>query len=499
MDLKKTLEKINKGREKAEFGFLSCVFKDPELFEEYRDVNVGKDKFLQLEDSKFYWALGQRLYASGVRTIDALAVDTFLEGKEKALKKYERYGGFSFIEDLQALATTENVNGYYDRIAKMNSLCYLAESTENLFDNLDKLDSATSEEVYEVFEQINNDISLHVNHSEKIENLVADDDFIAHLESGENIGFNYGKFCPNMNYITLGAAPGEMFMIGGASGVGKSSFTFGNIIMGLHYQKDIGKIAILSNEMKRDTYRVLLLLHILTKDMKYYGLTQKQIKKGQFNEEQREKIKEAERISKEQYSDLIFIKTFDNDIGKILKYIKHLKTMGVGTILYDTFKADDALLNKSIWETLLMDSRRIFQLCSRLNICCLTTYQLALHKQNLRYLDATCLSNGKQIKEIYSSMIYMRPVWTDEYHEAKYDIKPWRFKRDENNKYVTDENGKWIKEEIILDDDEKYMLFFVDKTRADEDKQILLYRWRPRFNEFKELGYANVTNAHIYS
>ena len=500
MDLKQTLKEINKGREKAEAAFVFCVWKSPELYAEFPTVNVGKDKTLKCDDAIFYWVMGRKMFQAGVRNFDALSIDMFLDEKPKVRERFESYGGQTEVNNLMSLADTDNVTAYFDAIAKMNSLEIWAKKTEEIFEDVRELDDASSEDIYEVFEQINNEISLHTNHKEKIENLIVDDAFIDKLQSGENVGFNYGKYCPNMNYITLGAAPASLFMIGGASGVGKSSFTFANIIMGLHYQSDVGKLAIISNEMKRDTYRILLLLHVLTKDMKYYGLTQKQLKKGQFTEEQKGKIKEAQEIIKQDYDDLIFIKTFDNDIGKIMKYIKHLKSQGVSVILYDTFKADDELLNKSIWETLLIDSRRIFQLCSKLDICCITTYQLALHKQNIRYLDATCLSNAKQIKEIYETMIYMRPVWEDERDpEGKNYIHPWRFKKDENYQYVTDENGKWIKEEIRLDPDERYMLFFVDKTRADEDKQILLYRWRARFNEFKEIGYAKVVNAHIYT
>lgn len=501
MDLKKTIKEINKGREKAEAAFVFCVWKNPEFYSEYTQVNKGKDKTLKREDSIFFWQMGRKMYESGIRTFDALSIDMFLDGKDKAREIFESYGGQIEINNLMSLAETDNVSAYFDVIARMNALETWATKTDELFEDVHNFDNVTSEEVYEVFEQINNEISLRTNHKEKMEDLVVDDKFIDKLESGENVGFNYGKYCPQMNYITLGAAPGSLFMIGGMSGTGKTSFTFENMLMSMHYQKDVGKIAIISNEMKRDTYRILLLLHVLTKDMKYYGLTQKQLKKGQFNKEQKEKIAEAQKIIQEEYADnLIFIKTFDNDISKIMKYMKHLKSQGVSICLFDTFKADDELLNKSIWETLLIDSRRLFQLCSKLDICLITTYQLALHKQNIRYLDATCLSNGKQIKEVYETLIYLRPVWDDERDpNSKYYIHPWRFKRDKNYQYVTDENGKWIKEEITLEPDDKYVLFFIDKTRADEDKQILLYRWRARFNEWREEGYAKVINTHQYT
>lgn len=162
--------------------------------------------------------------------------------------------------------------------------------------------------------------------------------------------------------------------------------------------------------------------------------------------------------------------------------------MGTQVVLYDTFKVDDnAAADNGIWQTLLMDSRKVFQTCSKLDICCLTTYQLALHTVNQRYLDATCLSNGKQIKEVYETMVYMRPLWEDERTGGKYDVHPWHMKPGTNNK---------VREDIKLDPKEKYVLVFVDKTRADEDKQTLIYHWKAHYNKWEELGWCTVVNDH---
>lgn len=499
MDLEKTLKEINSGREKAECAFVFCCWNNPEFFDNYSRVNEGKDTTLQNEDSQFYWSLGKAMYKQGLRKFDAISIDTFLTNKDNVRSKFESLGGIQTVKELTSLVHDDNVEAYFDIIAKKNSLQILAKKTDELFNDVGRFENASNEDVYEAWEQINNTVSINTNYGERIESLSLEDDFIDQLEKGEDVGYNYGKYCPALNYITLGCAPGSMYMIGGYSGGGKTSMTFENILMSLHYQEDVGKIGIISNEMKIQAYKHLLLIHILTKDMGYYELTRKKLKIGKFTPEQKEKIKEAIQISKEKYSDFLFVKIFDNDISKILKYIKQMHGMGASVIMYDTFKVTDGIENKSVWESLLLDSRKIFQLASKLNICILTPYQLALHTQNIRYLDATCLSNAKQIKEVYETMIYIRPLWSDEFNGEKFDVKPWRFKKDNNYQYVTDENGKRIKETIKLDPNEKYIVVFVDKTRADDDKQMLLYRWRGRFNDWREEGYCTVKNMHIYN
>lgn len=495
MDLKQTLKEIDKGRNIIEYGFVMSCWKRPDLYEDYKAVT---EDMLHTKDGKFFWLMGKDMYKQGIRSFDSLAIESYLDHNPSVRKKFDSYGGMPTIDEMSLNVSPDNVDSYYDKIAQKNSLAAIAKKTEEMFSDVSKFDNATSEDVYNAWEGINNGVSLSVGLSEKMESLVIDDEYVEKLEAGENVGFSYGKYSPIMNWITLGCLPGSLFMIGGASGAGKTSFTFENIMMGLHTQPNIGKIAIISNEMKIEKYKSYLLIHILTKDMKYYKLTRKQIEVGKYNDEQKAAIKEAQKISAEKYNDIVFIKTFDNNITKIIKYLRRLKTMGLSVAMYDTFKVDDSIGDRSIWESLLIDSRRLFQECSKLDICCVTTYQLALHMQNARYLDAGSLSNGKQIKEVYETCLYMRRLWQDEYPGEKHDVKPWKWAKDENNQYVLDENGKRVKEEIVLDENETYMLFFIDKTRSDEDKQILIYRWRARFNQWAELGFANVVNNHSW-
>jgi hypothetical protein len=197
------------------------------------------------------------------------------------------------------------------------------------------------------------------------------------------------------------------------------------------------------------------------------------------------KIYEARDIIKEKYSNIKFVKLFDYNISKVKKIVRKLAKQGYQLFLYDTFKSDD-MLEGETWKTLVEDSKALFQLASKENVSIIPTYQLALHTLNKRYLDATCLSNAKQIKEVLSEMVFMRPIWDDEWEGEKYDVKPYNWQKDVNGKYTK------IKEFIKLDKDKKYLILFLDKTRNDEDKQTLLYEFNGRYGFWKELGYCTV-------
>lgn len=487
MDLEKCLEKINENREQIEAPFVFCFWKDPDLYDDYKFVNDKKDETLKSKDAQFYFNLGKALYDAGFRKFDNITVYGFLQNKPNVKETFEDYGGYREVENLKQLVNVENVDAYFDKIAKLNTLETLCELTFNSFEDVSKFDKMSSQQVYDYFEYKLNDISITSTHDVEEESLVIDDEFIEECNTGDAVGISYAKNCPIMNYLTLGVPLGEMFMIAGHSGVGKSSFVFENMVLPM--AEEGVKVAIVSNEMRSKDYKIMLLAHILTKELNYWGLTRKQIKMGHFTNEQREMLNKAKKISQEKYSSLGFIKLFDNDIGKVLKYIKKKSKRGYQIFVWDTMKSDDSLDEKMFLQ-LLINSRKVFQLASKENIAIIPTYQLALYTVNQRYLDASCLANGKQIKEVFSEMIYMRQLWQDEYTGEKYDCKAYQLKKNEDGKYTK------VKRMIELDKDKKYIVAFLDKTRNDEDKQQVLYEVNGRFNSWKEIGYCNILNEH---
>lgn len=487
MDLEKCLKKINENRDQIEAPFVFCFWKDPDLYDDYKFVNEKKDDTLKSEDAQFYFNLGKALYNAGFRKFDNITVYGFLQNKPEVKETFDNYGGYREVENLKQLVNVENVDAYFDKIAKLNTLNSLCKLTFDSFEDVSKFDKMSSQQVYDYFEYKLSDISIESTHDVEEESLVIDDEFIEECNTGDAVGISYAKNCPIMNYLTLGVPLGEMFMIAGHSGVGKSSFVFENMVLPM--AEEGVKVAIVSNEMRSKDYKIMLLSHILTKELNYWGLTRKQIKMGHFTNEQREMLNKAKKISQEKYSSLGFIKLFDNDVGKVLKYIKKKSKRGYQIFVWDTMKSDDSLDEKMFLQ-LLINSRKVFQLASKENIAIIPTYQLALYTVNQRYLDASCLANGKQIKEVFSEMIYMRQLWQDEYTGEKYDCKAYQLQKNEDGKYTK------VKRMIELDKDKKYIVAFLDKTRNDEDKQQVLYEVNGRFNSWKEIGYCNILNEH---
>ena len=480
-------KELTESRNSVEASFIFCLWKQPDLYSDYGTLNDNNDETIKTEDGIFYYSLGKQLYKQGFKAFDNVSVYTFLEDKPTVKKHFERLGGYKTVEELRSLVDVENTDAYFDQIAKMNTLMMLHDKGFNVLDNVKKLMKMTNQEVYDYYDYLLNSISLNTGHDSVIEDLVIDQAYINKCDTGEEMGLNYGKVCHILNYLTMGLPLGEMTMIGGHSGTGKSSFIFECIVLPLVEQGI--KVAIISNEQKIHSFQQLLLVHILTQDLDYWELTRKKIKTGHFTDPQKEMLNLACQISAEKYPNIKFVKLFDTDMAKTKKIIRKLAKLGYQAAIYDTLKVEDTF-DRSTWEQLLIQSRQLFQLGSKENIAVITTFQLALSTLNKRWLDAGCLSNGKQVKEVYSEMIYLRQLWDDEYTGEKHDCKAYRLKRDANGKLTK------VKEMITLDKDRKYLVAFLDKTRNDEDKQTVLYEWNGRFNKWTELGYCTIYNDH---
>lgn len=747
-------EELIKGRESAEATFIFCLWKQPDLYDDFSRVNTQDDETLKTEDGIFYFSLGRQMFNQGFKSFDNVTIYTFLENKPTVKKHFDELGGYPTVSELCSLVNVENIDAYYDKIAKMNTLMTLYDKGFNVIANMDRFSKMTNQEVYDYYDYILNSVSIKNTHDIDIETLEIDDKFLSECNDGSAQGISYGKNCPILNYLTLGTPLGDMYMFAGHSGVGKAlavtepvltpkgfkpmgdiqlgdlvigedghsypvtgvfpqgkrdayqvtfkdgtqvicdenhlwkfktfsdirnnrewkveslssmlnnykftvndgtynlyipvskpimdfenqeelnipPYTFGLMINDGHMEEDqfdvnnsdhfipnqylmasykdrlnllrglIGaavnvnnktaisyssknyrlvndivflirslgyrcslyeyqseenktdyvirffandeylpivkieklpeqqemkcimvdspdhtylcrdfivthntsfvfenmiipmtddgvKCAVISNEQRSKDFKQLLLVHILTSDLDYWGLTRKKLKMGKFTDEQWEYLRKAKQISKEKYSNIQFIKMFDNDMNKVKRIIKKLAKLGYQTIMFDTMKSEDEI-DEAMWQQLLIHSRKLFQITSRENISLICTYQLALHTLNKRYLDASCLSNAKQIKEVFSEMVYCRPLWDDEFPGEKFDVKPYQLKKDASGKYSN------VREAVQLDRDKKYIVAFLDKTRNDDDKIQVLYEFNGRFNRWREKGYCSVFNEH---
>lgn len=505
-------ERLLKDRILLEGKITGCLWNNPDLYDDYKDLT--KESFIS-KDGRYFYTLGKRMADKGYESLDEVTVLTYIEENSSLKPRFEEKGGYENIHTIMKLINVKNVNTYIDDVFKANTIIDLYREGFNIFNEIEIEEGDKTKKVipFELFKTMSSaevsdwydwrvqSITMQNSMGDvKIVDLDLDDKFIESCDSGEEMGLPYdilgedidGKVIyggRNLSDATLGIHRGDCEIIGAHSGKGKSSFVLEERVMPICYRGE--KVCIMANEMNINKYKSILLSMVLSHHLKYYGITRRHLKKGGFNDEQKQMIKKAQKYYKEHYYGKIkFVELDTYGMKPAQRVIKRLARQGVNYYIYDTFKAENMAMDNTRG-TLIENSKLLFQLSKKYNVGVTIVMQLAIHTENVRYLTSGCLSEAKGVKEVISELILFRDLWADEYNDEKYDVKPFKVS------YIPNKEGKLDKlvEEIQLNKEKKYKIVFLDKTRNDKDSQCLLYEFTGDWNRWSEIGYCKPSHV----
>lgn len=479
------MEKLTHKLNVYQGNIIGCLWKNPEL---YSDSNISKKDLNP--DGLLYYSLGERLYSLKHDVFDEVSVYSVVEGNAALKKLWEERGGYKTIKELMSIVDENNYDSYIDSFAKYTILKRLLDKGFNIDKEWDKFEQMTAQDVLDYYEYMISDIGVVTNSDFEFENLTLTDAEIKDIEDGIFMGLNYGEHSPILNYCTMGLPRGELTMVGSFVNGGKSSFLVSNMVIPVANQGI--KVHIISNEQRSIVFKFLLCVYVLTSEFGYFKITRKKLKSGQWTDEDRDMIKKAQGIIEDKYKDSItFTKLYDYDSNKVKKIIKRQAKRGYELFIFDVLKPT-SMTDGQAWQSVIEDSKSLFQIASKENIALVVSYQLALAQINKRYLDLSCLANAKQVSEVFSEMVLFRSIFSDEYTGEKFDIKAYKHLKDPiTGKYTS------AKELITLDRDKDYKIFFLSKTRNENSGVCLLYEFDGDYNKWKEVGRCTVQNIGV--
>lgn len=478
------------GRTEVESSVIGCLFQDPLLLDDNQILNV--DKFLNKKCRTFY-DLCQRVRAKGFSTLDANSVYSVLGTNSNSQEGFEKIGGMNAIREMMANVNPSNWDVYLDDLIRENTFCYLYDM--NIDCTKPQLWNGETIVPVKVFRgQRNEDLlafwdakiaGMPTATSSKIiekGSVELDDEWIASLsegiESGDPFEFSFQDVheqlipCyPMLSRNVSGLLPGTTTMLGAYSSVGKSTWWISLLMSMLSMNK---KVLVISNEEPMSKLKQKAFVWI-AKNVFGYDITKKRLTAGQFNDKEKKVVNDVRRFWKENNiaQNLHYIFLNDPDIGLITKNIREyaLKN-GVEVVLYDTFKimASDMTAKRQDL-ALVRDSRTLDVLAKKYGLIMLCSVQLAEHMKGKLWLDSSCLSNSKQIKEQLENLFLIRNCYEEEIDSSsKFYIRPYRTR-------LID--GIWINEEVTLDPSKTYKVLFIEKSRggansSDSSSAILL-------------------------
>ena len=441
------------------------------------DLDLKKEDFIT-NDGRFYFGMLTQLRKKGFYSLDEVTILSNMN--DEVIERYEVCGGWESIQHQIDIINDKNFDTYIDILYRENIMLHMVDDGIDLLHAVDI--NGKKVVLLKLFRKMDADsvqdwwdariTSYGTGYSSKVleeEEIDFDDEFIYNCKEGlENgVPFDIAGYDINgeeMNCFPFlsrqinGILEGTTTMMGGYSSAGKSTWWITVLMSLLHYDR---KILIISNEENIKKFKIKFMVWLLGKRNRYFKLTKKKMTSGDISTESRKQLTDVQKYWRENYKGRVkFIAIADADMSLVKKKIReNVLRYGYDTVLYDTFKIQGGDISSARQDlSLVRDSRELDKLAKKYNIIMLASVQLAEYTKGKLFLDASILSNAKQIKEQLENLFLMRTVYTEELDEkSKYYCHPFRLKK---------VNDKWIEEEYKPDTSAVWRMVFTEKCRT---------------------------------
>ena len=476
--------------------FIGYLWSNPNLYQKYKTQKITKTTFTE-PIWYFYFGVGQQMYENGIRDFDDKTTYSFIVSrpKEKDRKSYidtyNDFGAFTTVEELVVECKKDTLNEEYhlQEIQKYESLRKLQD--ESLIDITDKdlitkLTQMNLKQLQMYFQFKQKEAFSHVNSGDVIEHDLVDglDETIEELNSGESMGTPLHD-SPRLSRKIKGWKDGSLYYLVLSSGVGKSSIAMEKFILTLfEHQQDKAILAINEESVKK--WRALLLATISSKILKK-PINREKMYEGNFKQDMLDKLEAAKKWARENGQGII--KTLELKkyrMEDILSRVEMYRPKGYNKLIIDTFKPDRSQTDMARWEAFSNSAQELHDLIKEdnYNVGTLATVQLKLGKET-RFLDLESTGKSMEINEVAAVVMMGRLLFTDEYPNQKFALKPYNYKKDELT-------GEWYTEDYVLDEDKTYMVLFLSKNRFGSEDEQIIYEVNYGINSFKEVAYVKV-------
>ena len=492
--------RLLEGRVEVEGAVIASIANDMLILDDYE---LSSDMFLT-KDGSFLFRLMETLRSKNINQITEFDV---MNINEKVYEKFSELGGIKLIDDMKDRVEIGNFTSYLDELYKQNAILQMTdkgwdftkeiEFNGNKIVPMDFFKKCNSEEFRDFLDYHINEISVFdLESGVEEEELDLDEDFLESCYEGLEHGIPFDKAgvndidgediltFPGISNQIGGYLHGTLNLIAAYSNMGKSTMITS---MAMSFIEEGSKIVMISNEQKSKPFKFSFLFWILCNRLKYYKLTKNKLKTGNVTDEDKEMLSKALEIWKNDYKGSVyFVSLNEANMKAVSKKIRQYKLQyDCDIVMYDTFKADfENQNNEAMHLALIKDSRELHKICKKYNVLGVATMQLAQNTLGRLWLDASCLSQSKQVVEILESLILFRTVYNTEELDpkSKYYCSPFRRQK------VGD---KWVDTPVEVDKSHTYRMMFITKARegdtSENTGQAYLYRFDGSKAKFTEV------------
>ena len=481
IEMAKAFKKVKDFKIACEANIVSLLWKNQDL------IYANED--LSLEDFdenmwKVYFEIAKDVVIKERKVLDEITVNFYLEKHKKLADKYEEYGGYKSISGTYAHLKESNMDGYLDELRKWQAVIKMLKRRFPVSDRISEFVDMSASEIYEEYEALLNDVFINVDEKVKTYSLVDGlEELIDKLDEGLDVGMPLHNL-PMLTREIGGFRNGEILLIGGVSGVGKSTLVRNTLIPSCIDFNE--KVVFMLNEENLRKFQSEMLVwtanNIYKEDMDKHT-----VRDGNFDEEDKKLlIKCAKWIKDKVERKIITIIPLSNyTTPKAVKIIKKYASLGVEKFVLDTFKADSDIGNRKPAEYMPQMMVHIFDAIKEesKNVHISIIFQLTKASAKKRYLTLDDIGNFKNIVDPTAVCIMARKFFEDEYPRGLNELKVYHMGGSSGNSKI----------QTKIDSNKKYQLVFICKNRNGEadERQIVIEHDLGR-NTIKEVGFTFV-------
>lgn len=488
--------------------FVGNLWKNPNLYSKYKSHTILQDTFTK-KTWYFFYNLGKDMYDSGIRSFEDTAVYSFLisrpqeSGKETLLETYNKYKGYSTINELMQEASKEKNNDefHFSEIQKYEALrliqkenllnIHSEEFVKKLADmSLKQLHTFCQHKFKTSFSHINSGDVIIYNLTEDIVQMVEE------LDMGEEVGLPLFE-APRLSKKINGQKLGNLMYLVLSSGVGKSSIVTEKFVLSIfeHNVKALDpnndltfeKALIFVNEEGKKRWQARLLATVASRILKK-PIPREVVNRGRYSPETKQTLIEAaEWLSQNQpdFIKLVVLKRYR--IEDVISNIELHRPLGYSHIYFDTFKPD---LSQTVdrWLAFSNSAQELHDCVKEeaYNCSTLATVQMKIGKE-YRYIDLDSIGKSPEIVEVAAVVMAGRLIFADEYPNESKALFCYNW---EKNSFT----DRWEKKEYVLDKEKKYLILFLPKNREGSEDEQIVYEVIHDLNIWREVAFVQVPN-----
>ncbi|AKO92023.1 hypothetical protein BEH_07855 [Priestia filamentosa] len=491
LDKKEVMKaKIKEIMKPVEANVVGCMWSKTELYYDYADLTR---KTFKNPIWSFYYTVGLKVVNKNITVLDEVAVEVYIKDNPQLMENYEKYGKFDIIDNLKSYITVDNIEAYINDLKKWSALY---DIVDNLTIDESVITDAHDMDINDLYDYFNAQMnSIFINADDGVESHKLEDDLDDIIEEA-NKGLNVGMPIPSdiLSEEIGGVMQGQIILVGGLSGTGKTGFTIQMMLSSLFENEEAGGIML--NEQDHVKWKQELLTWIINNKLIHLEkfknckpFNKKRWRQGNFTDEEHQLLKAASKYLKNKMKNnqivLIHFKSYSRKQAE--RVIRKYASLGVKNFVLDTFKiSSDRDNTDSFWLSMQEDMRKFDDLIkpSNLDVSLWVTLQLQKGSALKRYLTGDSIGMAKNVIDVASVGLLMRRLRNDEYSDGKYPVKVWKPLTKESM-----QSGK----EIKLDRNRKYVVIFIEKNRNGEAQsyQIVAEQDLGRL-VYKEIGICDI-------